>query len=306
MSNVYPEMATETCGSLLDSMFALISHARVLDVRDNLRPFLHVMVQLWMRELRRVLGKVDREHADLLLESDLNHARAERKEHYLPVVNCRDCGATGWAGLQDERGQIVVKDIKVFYNKYFAYDKHIRMVFPRRQNEGNSQMHQRYQFCPQCLYVQMEQTREGRCAACGHGTVPVWMPDIEVNKQAKSYVCPFCGGTHSLILVGLRSATAISAGISQLYGSHFNDNVQDASHRAGFFNARTCHSVHEEYAGGVERLAAQKNPHVHMEAVEENSNQVPQFAQTRHPGEVRMDGGDEQARLLVHRGNRGC
>lgn len=248
MSNVYPEMATTASGSLLDSMFAMISHARILDVRGNLRPFLHVMVQLWMRELRRVLGRVDREHADLLLESDLNHARAERKEHYLPVVNCRDCGATGWAGLQDERGQIVVKDIKVFYNKYFAYDKHIRMVFPRRQNEGNSQMHQRYQFCPQCLYVQMEQTREGKCAACGHETIPVWMPDIEVNKQSKSYVCPFCGGTHSLILVGLRSATAISAGISQLYGSHFNDdkkllafndNVQDASHRAGFFNART-------------------------------------------------------------------
>ena len=33
-----------------------------------------------------------------------------------------------------------------------------------------------------------------------------------------------------------------------------------------------CHSVHEEYAGGVERLAAQENPHVHLEAVEEAPN----------------------------------
>ena len=48
--------------------------------------------------------------------------------------------------------------------------------------------------------------------------------------------------------MGLRSATEISASISQLFASKFNDdkktlafsdNVQDAAHRAGFFNART-------------------------------------------------------------------
>ena len=61
-----------------------------------------------------------------------------------------------------------------------------------------------------------------------------------------------------------------------------------------------CHSIYEEYAGRVERLAAQKNPHVHLETIEEAPNQVPQFAQTRHPGKVRMDGSDEQAWLLVH------
>ena len=36
-----------------------------------------------------------------------------------------------------------------------------------------------------------------------------------------------------------------------------------------------CHSVHEEHAGRVERLAAQKNPHVHLETMEEPPNQVP-------------------------------
>ena len=49
-------------------------------------------------------------------------------------------------------------------------------------------------------------------------------------------------------LIGLRSATAISAGISELYASKFNDdkkllaftdNVQDAAHHAGFYNSRT-------------------------------------------------------------------
>ena len=66
-----------------------------------------------------------------------------------------------------------------------------------------------------------------------------------------------------------------------------------------------CLSVDEEYDGRVEWLAAEKNPHVHLETVEEAPNQVWQSTQTRHPGEVRLDGGDEQAWLLVHRGNRG-
>ena len=48
--------------------------------------------------------------------------------------------------------------------------------------------------------------------------------------------------------MGLRSPTAISAALSQIYASHFNDdkkllafsdNVQDAAHRAGFFGSRT-------------------------------------------------------------------
>jgi len=248
LSNIYPIMGSEVGKALLDSMLALVSHARASDGKGHLRPFLQVQLQLWLRELRRVMGKVDKEQSDFILESDLNHARAERREHYLPVVNCRDCGATGWAGSIDERSQLTVKDIKVFYNQFFAFDKRIRMVFPRRENEENTQLHTKYRFCPQCLYVQNEQNGEAKCGACGHDTIPVWMPDIDVSKQSKSYVCPFCGGTHSLILVGLRSATAISAGVSQLYASQFNDdkkllafndNVQDAAHRASFFNART-------------------------------------------------------------------
>ncbi len=44
--------------------------------------------------------------------------------------------------------------------------------------------------------------------------------------------------------MGLQAVTAISALLSQLYSSHYNDdkkllafsdNVQDAAHRAGFF-----------------------------------------------------------------------
>lgn len=248
LSNIYPNVHGEVGKSILDSMLALVSHARGRDVMGKLTPFLFVQLQLWMRELNRVMAKVDAEQSDLMLEADLNRTKARRREHYLPVVNCRDCGATGWAGTLDERSQLSIHDMKAFYNQFFAYDKRIRMVFPRRKEDANIQMHMKFRFCPKCLYVQNEQNGEDKCGSCGQDTIPVWMPNLDVSKKSSSYVCPFCGGTHSLILVGVRSATAISAGISQLYGSTFNDdkkllafndNVQDAAHKASFFNART-------------------------------------------------------------------
>ena len=51
-------------------------------------------------------------------------------------------------------------------------------------------------------------------------------------------------------------------------------------------------------------MAAQKNPRVHLETVEDTQNIVSKSTQIRHHGEVRLDGGDEQERLLVPRGNQ--
>ena len=249
LRNVYPEMAGKYALAIVNSMLALISHARVRDSGGHLRPFLQVQIQVWMRELRRVMAKVDGQQSELMLESDLNQKIAD-KARYLPVVNCHDCGATGWAGCEDESGRVSVRDLGTFYNQYFAADKHIRLVFPRREEEKhNLQIHQPYRYCPECLNVQLDQG-SGKCTVCGKDTIPVWyfLPEA----KHKNYLCPFCGGEGSLIMIGLRSATAISAGISRVYASRFNDdkkllafsdNVQDASHRASFFNARTWRST---------------------------------------------------------------
>lgn len=249
LTQVYPEMASKYAVAIIDSMLALISHARIKDSGDHLRPFLQVQIQVWMRELRRVMAKVDGQQSELMLESDLNQKIIDRAR-YLPVVNCRDCGATGWAGCSDESGRITARDLGAFYNKYFSADKHVRLVFPRApEDQDDQQTHERYRYCPDCQNIQLDQGSE-RCTVCGKDTIPVWyfLPET----KHKNYVCPFCGGEHSLILIGLRSATAISAGISRVYASRFNDdkkllafsdNVQDASHRASFFNARTWRST---------------------------------------------------------------
>ena len=60
--------------------------------------------------------------------------------------------------------------------------------------------------------------------------------------------CPACETDYALTLVGSQAASLSSVAISHLYQSPFNrdkkllaftDSVQDASHRAGFFGART-------------------------------------------------------------------
>jgi Distinct helicase family with a unique C-terminal domain including a metal-binding cysteine cluster len=249
LTRVYPEMAGQGAAAIVDSMLALISHARTKDSLGNPAPFLQVQIQVWMRELTRVLAKVDGEQSDLLLESDLNRRIAE-KAHYLPIVNCHDCGATGWSGCEDESGRVTTRDLGAFYNQYFSEDKHIRMIFPRSEEEKiDSREHSPFRYCPDCQNIQLDQG-SSRCTACGNETIPVWY--IRPDTKRGNYLCPFCGGEHSLILVGLRSATAISAGISRVYASRFNDdkkllafsdNVQDASHRASFFNARTWRST---------------------------------------------------------------
>ena len=249
LRKVYPEMAGGSAAAIVDSMLALISHARSRDNHGHIRPFLQVQIQVWMRELTRVLGKVDGRQSDLLLAADLNQRIAD-KVHYLPVVNCHDCGATGWAGCADESSRVTVRDLRSFYNQYFSGDKHIRMVFPRQEaDRHHAQIHSPYRYCPDCQNMQLDQGSD-KCTVCGKDTIPVWY--ILPETKHKNYICPFCGGERSLLFIGLRSATAISSGLSCVYASRFNDdkkllafsdNVQDASHRASFFNARTWRST---------------------------------------------------------------
>ena len=62
--------------------------------------------------------------------------------------------------------------------------------------------------------------------------------------------CPNCGSKEGVFFIGSQSATLSSVAIDEMFGSvlnsdpkllAFTDSVQDASHRAGFFTARTYH-----------------------------------------------------------------
>ena len=89
---------------MLSSLLALISEARIKVVAKELdgsektliRPFLNVRVQLWMRELRRMIAEVSKKPR-LRFADDLNE---EQLKTHLPLVHCRECGSMGWSGLK--------------------------------------------------------------------------------------------------------------------------------------------------------------------------------------------------------------
>lgn len=243
----YPELKTiPDATTVITSLFALISHARIGQV-GSLRPFLNVQVQLWMRELRRLVAKVDADEITYEIAHDLNKQQAKQ---YLPVVNCRDCGITGWVSILNERNNATMVNLESFYNLYFRADEKIVMMFPHSHEERLPGMIPA-KICPDCLQVRVGDEGANECVNCGSNLVDVMIPNpikTSGTKNHKQYVCPCCGSRRGLSLMGLRSATEISASISQMFASKFNDdkktlafsdNVQDAAHRAGFFNART-------------------------------------------------------------------
>lgn len=237
---------TKNSAVIIDSILALISHARI-GSEGHLRPFLNVQVQLWFKELRRLLAKVDGDNITYEIAHDLN---AQQAKQYLPVVNCRDCGATGWVTILNERQNATMTNLEGFYNRYFQTDDQIAMLFPHGYATDMKGLIPAT-ICPDCLHVELNP--EGnitQCSSCGTDVISVLIPDPipRTPGRNKQYVCPFCNSNRGLSLMGIRSATEISASISQLFASKFNDdkktlafsdNVQDAAHRAGFFNART-------------------------------------------------------------------
>jgi len=228
----------------IDSLLALISHARI-KTGDKLRPFLTVQVHLWMKELRRLLAKVSNKEISYAIASDLNEHQSKQ---YLPVVNCRECGETGWVSVANERGNVTINNLEAFYNLYFENDDKVIMLYPTDKDSAPYGMAMG-KLCPSCLQLDIGEKKDHICSYCGSESISVIYPiqKAKTNKK-RGFTCPHCGSSHGLSIMGLRSATAISAGISQMFGSEFNDdkktltfsdNVQDAAHRAGFFNSRT-------------------------------------------------------------------
>lgn len=253
--------------NLLGSLLALVSEARIPVVAKELdggqktliRPFLNVRVQLWMRELRRMIAEVSKKPR-LRFADDLNE---DQLKTHLPLVHCRECGSMGWSGLKRKVSSEISGELKDYYHAFFSHDPKVVYLFPEDGQPGlpvpkeNGEARVRdqkigmYYFCSSCLNVTAKANLD-RCPICeNESLILVYMPDVRVsrgNRQVSVNDCPYCDSKNSLTLLGSRAASLTSVMIVQLYSSTYNDdkklltfsdNVQDAAHRAGFFNGRT-------------------------------------------------------------------
>ncbi|MBK9278356.1 MAG: DEAD/DEAH box helicase [Candidatus Obscuribacter sp.] len=240
---------SEYLAKLLDSLVALVSYAR----RGPRTPFLNVRLQLWLRELKRMVAEVS-PAPSLRFSDDLT---AEQRKNHLAIVYCDDCGATAWSGLCIPERQSFSTDLRAFYDAFFSDDRNIRFIFPLAEEDDKYiKPSEKIALCSQCLRINL--TPPGReiteCSDCGDNKlISASMPDISVRGRSSVGVsrdCPICASSRDVRLIGAQAANLSGIVVSNLFSSPWNrdkrliafsDSVQDASHKAGYIRTRGSH-----------------------------------------------------------------
>ena len=191
-------------------------------ISEKLIPFLHVRVQSWLRELRRMVGKVSKT-PEISFSDDLNDNKPDK---YLPLIHCRECNCMGWGGVQRKADTKVHSDLQTFYAGFFSNDSKVKFLFPEPESENTTKVNNPgyyHRICGSCLNL-TENLRRSDCPSCGDDKlIRVFIPD---KTSKKNHDCPYCGGKNSLTIIGSRAASLTSVLIAQLFSSGFNDDKE--------------------------------------------------------------------------------
>ena len=237
---------------LLNSFVGLVARARRRvgegdDAREE--PFLTVQSQLWVRELRQLLRKVQApaDGIEFAWATDLPTAEGG-PVHWLPMAYCRECGAAGLATMQ-RVGELVLQTDPSEVGKAWLQRKQSARYLDfgaRTGDEFPAFIDAHHGKAPLLGFEATVKTASGAEV----GAIAVRVADEVSDQTPKRFLaqCPECGSEQSLSMVGSRAPSLLSVAISHLFLSAYNedkkllaftDSVQDASHRAGFFGART-------------------------------------------------------------------
>lgn len=224
---------------LLESLLSLVSHAR--DPKTADRPLLDVRIQFWMRELKRMVVSVD-PNPRLAWDADL---ASTDSPYYLPLASCIKCGTAGWVTAQETDTDPFITNLEEIYRTYFSKSAaaELKVIYPGEDLNFT----ENWRLCPECL--QPQNIRATQCSDCStkEAFLPVHIPSLKFGQNGKPE-CPHCGESNQPNIFGAGGATLLSAALGQTFLSRYNDDkkvltfsdsVQDAAHRAGYFEART-------------------------------------------------------------------
>ncbi len=241
----------------LASFLALVAWARR---REGARviPFLSLQVQLWLRELRRLLRKVPRDEHEAPTFEWFDERSDEEHTRYATQVYCRECGEAGFGMLKVEgKDELIDAPARVgeAFLKGTDTARFVRVGDdPFADAQGKLLEHY---LCPSSLHLSHED--KPLCHEDGEDGELHPIPRLRVNIDTGSgtgsvksgrfqSICPACGAEDGLTILGSRAASLSSVALSHLFISPYNndrkllaftDSVQDASHRAAFFAGRT-------------------------------------------------------------------
>ena len=264
-----PEAARRHIGRILDALLVLVAWARSPETAAM--PLVTMRIQLWMRELRRMVAKLaaDPHQVELKASADL---KSKPVGVYLPLVQCSQCHTTAWVSrLPSGRNKLSDK-LDEIYNAWFGGSADVVRVYPGKLHASQAPVEGVPQLlCCGCGHMQ----GSGEvCSACGNEELVRVFRTTGVRNSLRGNMaynwhdstCPACGARDRLILLGARNATLGSQVIEHSWASPFNDDkkliafsdsVQDAAHRAGFFAARTYgNTVRTAMAKAVDVMAS--------------------------------------------------
>ncbi|MEI6415173.1 MAG: DEAD/DEAH box helicase, partial [Pseudomonadota bacterium] len=265
-----PDAVRGQIDPVLDALLALVAWAR----DPNGRPLVTLRVQLWMRELRRMVAPLRSHPRDLELRAD-SDVRREPGRLYLPLLQCTDCHTTGWLSRLASGQSRLSTDLDEIYSTWFSgQPEALRLYGAGLARPLCDGMEQRV--CAHCGHLQGGKTS---CDACGEGDLVrvfrVTATRTTTTRTGAAHAwhdpaCPACGSVSRLILLGARNTTLGAVTIEQSWASPFNDDkkliafsdaVQDAAHRAGFFTARTyLNTVRTGLAQVIDQVARPQCP----------------------------------------------
>ena len=224
----------------LAKFLALLSIAR-RNVGGRERPLFSLQVQLWIREVSRVLRSVgptagfrwrDSALGDRTLDD--NELDGNTPDLELPATYCRRCGASGWMAMRSPLSTKLRTGPATIYQAAVNHSPEIVTLLRANPNVPG--------------VVHLNPTNHELEPAPTDDSVPVLVTTTE--DDAKNSVCPACGEREAIRFLGTAVASLASVSLSTLFGSDqvdndqrkliaFTDSVQDASHRAAFFSGRT-------------------------------------------------------------------
>lgn len=266
-----PTASRTQVGRVLDALLVLVAWA----LREAGLPLVTLRVQLWVRELRRMVGKLAVNPEDVCLRSE-GDLPAEREGVYLPMVQCSQCRTTGWISRMAPGSSKLSTKLDEIYNTWFSSRPEATRLYAAASVGNRPQVQGIPQFA--CVACGNMQSGNKECLACGHKellhvflvTAQRTQVSGNVHYTRHDDTCPCCGERGELLLLGARNATLGSQVVDASWASRFNDDkkliafsdsVQDAAHRAGFFGARTWqNNVRTAWAHVLDELGVVRMP----------------------------------------------
>ncbi|WP_143965790.1 DEAD/DEAH box helicase [Gordonia zhaorongruii] len=266
--------ASET-EAFVGSVLGALGHIRAAITADDPwagRQIPSIEAHLWVRELSRIDRSVTTGGIEFRWHDDgpAGLGVSDEAEHpdfaaqHLPAIFCRNCGRAGWMTAYEpgttrpefapaKIRQLSIND-KSAVRALISADQEVQSA---RENEiplSETRSADSSSTALRWLDSMAESFSEADAVDLldvPEGTVPVLMHSgLDAKKNAENQSCPACDSRDSIRYIGSAVATLLSVALSNMFGTTgldaddkkalvFADSVQDASHRAGFVQARS-------------------------------------------------------------------